>query len=196
MRTEDLKLPLDKLLTSEEREDKQVKIHISSSTTQPFALVPQVEENNSRGQKIVGLDVLMPRYYEMQQQRALTRGNGAKRAHRHSRGADAVTTVGGNIDKGFWTRTRQNSFVAPASDNDEEVSFTQGAGSNSDDEVGWTDQSAIIENGGRGKKTLLQLKQIASSLDSTPRSSATENNSEREPGMRRLGKSQVTGKGY
>jgi hypothetical protein len=47
----------------------------------------------------------MPRYYEMQQQRALTRGNGAKRAHRLSRGADAVTTVDGNIDKGFWTRT-------------------------------------------------------------------------------------------
>lgn len=66
----------------------------------------------------------MPRYYEMQQQRALTRGNGAKRAHRLSRGADAVTTVDGNIVKGFWTRTHQNSFVAPASDNDEEVSFT------------------------------------------------------------------------
>jgi hypothetical protein len=82
-----------------------------------------VEEDDSRGQKIVGLDVLMPRYYEMQQQRALTRG-GAKRGNRHSRAGDAVTTVDGHIDKAYWTRTRKNSFISPVSDSDQEVSFT------------------------------------------------------------------------
>jgi hypothetical protein len=56
--------------------------------------------------------------------------------------------------------------------------------------MGWTDQSAIIANGGKGKKTLLQLKQIGSgSLRSTPRSSVTEHNSDFEPGMKRIGKS-------
>lgn len=49
--------------------------------------------------------------------------------------------------------------MAPASDTDQDVSFTQGGGSDAeDDEIGWTDQSAIIANGGKGKKTLLQLK--------------------------------------
>jgi hypothetical protein len=65
-----------------------------------------------------------------------------------------VTTIDGHIDKRFWTRTRQNSFIDPISDTDEEVSFTQRAGDESE-EIRWTDQSAIIENGARGKKALL-----------------------------------------
>lgn len=139
----------------------------------------------------------MPRYYELQQQRALTRGNGAKRAHRNSRGGDAVTTLNGNIDKGFWTRTRQNSFIDPISDTDEEVSFSKGAGEDSED-VGWTDQSAIVaNNGGRKKKTLLRLKQIDSSQISSARSSISNNHSELdEPGMRRIGKSRLENGGY
>ncbi len=91
----------------------------------------------------------------------MTRGNGAKRAYRNSRGGDAVTTVNGQIDKGFWTRTRQNSLIDRISDTDEEVSFTQGEEDSED--VGWTDQSAIMANGNRGKKALLKLKHIGSS---------------------------------
>lgn len=115
----------------------------------------------------MGLDALMPRYYEIQQ-RALTRGGGqrnigAPRNHKNSQ--DNV--VNGQINHGFWTRTRQNSFVAPISDTDEEVSFTQGPGLHDDldddDDKGWIDYSALLplnaaQRLSGGKRRILNMK--------------------------------------
>lgn len=61
--------------------------------------------------------------------------------------------------------------------------------------MGWTDNSAIVANPKR-RKGFLQLKQIGSSRRSTPRSSVSENNSDFEPGMKRIGKSQIASGGY
>jgi hypothetical protein len=99
----------------------------------------------------------------------------------------------GQINHGFWTRTRQNSFIAPISDTDEEVSFTQGAGM--DDDQAWIDQSALLplHAVAGGKRRILNMKQNmgGSSLRSTPRSSVTEGSEDPEPGMYRISKSNI-----